>query len=226
MANKSEDKITLEKADGVKNYFIGKWKNKVGTDDCILCATIPFTRNLIEYTKGKNDPDYLNLTSLLHWKNDTDGITVGNYFEIYNRLFGTSYDISNPQQMKCLLFEKADEICSQPTHNGLNLEDKVLMSIAIRMKAEIFLTNELRKLKNDASYWYEGKKQFGNLVSEYDRFAPSAGVMRILEKISITVSSNIHLNSFMYEPILDLTIEHLINLYTEVNGLNMVPVES
>ena len=42
-----------------------------------------------------------------------------------------------------------------------------------------------------------------------------------LEKISITVSSNIHLNSFMYEPILDLTIEHLISLYTEVNDFNI-----
>lgn len=227
MANKSDDKITLEKADGVKNYFIGKWKNKVETDDCILCATIPFTRNLIEYTKGENDPAYLNLTSLLHWKSDTDGITVGNYFDIYNRLFGTNYAINNPQRMKSLLFEKANGICSQPTHNGLNLEDKVLMSIAIRMKAEIFLTNELRILKNDASYWCEGKNQFGNLVSEYAKLASSEAVMRILEKISITVSSNIHLNSFMYEPILDLTIEHLINLYNEVNGLiNTVPAEA
>ena len=41
-----------------------------------------------------------------------------------------------------------------------------------------------------------------------------------LEKISITVSSNIHLNSFMYEPILDLTIEHLVNLYNEVCSLH------
>lgn len=226
MANKSEDIITLEKADGVKNYFIGKWKNNVESDSCILCATIPFTRNLIEYTKGENDPDYLKLTSLLHWKSETDGITVGDYFNIYNRLFGTSYDISNSQQMKCLLFEKANAICAQPTHNGLNLEDKVLMSIAIRMKAEIFLTKELRTLKNDASYWCESKNQFGNLVSEYAKFAPPAPVMRTLEKISITVSSNIHLNSFMYEPILDLTIEHLINLYNEVNGLNTVPVEA
>lgn len=226
MANKSVDSITLEKADGVKNYFIGKWKNKVETDDCILCATIPFTRNLIEYTKGESDSDYLSLTSLLHWKSDTDRITVGNYFEIYNRLFGTNYDTSNPQQMKDLLFEKANEICFRTTHNGLNLEDKVLMSIAIRMKAEIFLTNELRTLKNDANYWCEAMSQFGKLVAEYADLAALAPVMRTLEKISITVSSNIHLNSFMYEPILDLTIEHLINLYNEVNGLNTLPAEA
>lgn len=37
-----------------------------------------------------------------------------------------------------------------------------------------------------------------------------------------TVSSNIRLNSFMYEPILDLTIEHLISLYSEILELESV----
>lgn len=50
--------------------------------------------------------------------------------------------------------------------------------------------------------------------------------MRRAEKISITVSSNIHLNSFMYEPILDLTIDHLINLYNEVVTLNTVSTDA
>jgi hypothetical protein len=43
---------------------------------------------------------------------------------------------------------------------------------------------------------------------------PATRALRTLEKVSVTVSSNIHLNSFMYEPILDLTVEHLIDLYT------------
>lgn len=220
MANRNYDSISLVKAEGINNYFINIWKNKVADDDCILCATIPFTRNLIEYTKGESDSDYLKLTSLLHWKSDTDQITVGNYLDIYNRLFDTTYNCSNTQPVKKLLFTKANEICTRATHDGLNLEDKVLMSMAIRMQAEIFLTNELRKLKSDASYWCRSKNQFGNLVKEYESSAPSAPAMRILEKVSITVSSNIHLNSFMYEPIIDLTIEHLINLYNEVFGLN------
>ena len=55
MANRSNTGLTLEKAEGIKNYFIGKWKNNVNTNDHILCATIPFTRNLLEYTRGEND---------------------------------------------------------------------------------------------------------------------------------------------------------------------------
>lgn len=219
MANRDGGAISLEKAEGIKNYFIGKWKNKVASNDCILCATIPFTRNLIEYTKGETDSDYLKLTSLLHWKDDTDGITVGNYLDIYNRLFGSSYKTDDNRPVKTLLFERSNNICTRSQHDGLNLEDKVLLSMAIRLQAEVFLTNELRRLKGVENFWCESKNQFGSLVKEYTYLAPSAPALRTLEKISITVSSNIHLNSFMYEPILDLTIDHLINLYTDVLGL-------
>lgn len=219
MSNRSNSSITLVKAEGIKNYFINIWKAKVATNMHILCATIPFTRNLLEYTRGENHPDYLRLTSLLHWKSDTDQITVGNYLEIYNQLFDEHYDISNAQSVKDLLFIKANEICTCDTNDGLNLEDKVLLSIAIRMQAEIFIINELRKLKGEATYWCESKNQFGFLVNEYSSLAPSAPEMRTLEKVSVTVSSNIHLNAFMYEPILDLTIDHLISLYREVCGL-------
>ncbi|TCV82720.1 AAA family ATPase [Sulfurirhabdus autotrophica] len=220
MANRNSSSITLTKAEGVKNYFIGIWKKKVTTNDRILCATIPFARNLVEYTREETDPDYLKLTSLLHWKDDTDKITVGNYLDIYNRLFGTRYDATNTQPVKDLLFTKAQEICASTTHDGLNLEDKVLLSIAIRMQSEIFITNELRKLKGDANYWCQSESQFGNLIKEFSTLDPSSPALRSLEKVSITVSSNIHLNSFMYEPILDLTIDHLINLYNEVCDLN------
>lgn len=221
MANRDNASITLTQAEGINNYFIKVWKNNVTANDRIMCATIPFTRNLLEYIKGEGDADYLTLTSMLHWKNTTDQITVGNYFDIYNRLFGSTYDINSTQSLKSLLFAEAIDICQSAVHNGLNLEDKILLSIAIRMQAEIFLTNELRTLKSDANYWCTSNSQFGKLMKEYIQLAPQSASIRILEKVSITVSSNIHLNSFMFEPILDLTIEHLISLYDEVRALNI-----
>lgn len=220
MTSKNATSISLVKAEGVNNYFIGKWKNQVHSCNCILCATIPFTRNLIEYTKGETDPDYIKLTSLLHWKEDTGSITVGDYVKIYNGLFGTNHPANNATPLKDLLFQKANEICSLDTQDGLNLENKVVLCIAIRIKSEIYLINELRRLKNDQDYWCSSNNQFGKLMKEFSSLAPTLPSIRILEKVSITVSSNIHLNSFMYEPILDLSIEHLIKLHNEVAGLN------
>lgn len=167
----------------------------------------------------------MKLTSLLHWKENTAQITIGEYYEIYNRLFGTSYPTNNINSFTELLFNKADEIKNRARHDGLNLEDKVLLSIAIRMKSEIFLIEEMRKIKADETYWSQSINQFGALIKSYTDELPDSNAIRILEKVSITVSSNIHLNSFMYEPILDLTIEHLITLYSEVCGLeSAVPV--
>nr|WP_306288036.1 hypothetical protein [Pseudoalteromonas sp. WY3] len=229
MASRTADSIKLSKAEGIKNYFIGKWKEHISSSDFILCATVPFTRNLLEYIKGENDPDYLKLTSLLHWKEDTAQITIGKYYEIYNRLFGTTYGTTNTNSFQELLFTKADEIKSRDNHDGLNLEDKVLLSIAIRMRSEIFLIEEMRKIKEDDTYWCQSNNQFGALIKSYVKELPNSYAIKTLEKVSITVSSNIHLNSFMYEPILDLTIEHLITLYSEILELEsavLVPQET
>jgi hypothetical protein len=225
MANRTENGIELSQAEGIKNYFIGKWKNNITKSKFILCATVPFTRNLIEYIKGEDDPDYLKLTSLLHWKENTAQITIGEYYDIYNRLFGTDYLTNDKNNFIELLFNKADEIKNRARHDGLNLEDKVLLSIAIRMKSEIFLIEEMRKIKADDTYWCQSMNQFGYLIKLYTDELPNSPAIGILEKVSITVSSNIHLNSFMYEPILDLTIEHLIYLYSEILELeSAVPV--
>lgn len=218
MANRQATDVSLSKADGIKNYFIGILKEKVHTNPRVMCATIPFTRNLVEYTKGEGDADYLMLTCLLHWKEDTGNITVADYFDVYNRLFGTNH-IGDKKPIKDLLHEQAHAISNETNHAGLNLEDKVLLSIATRMRSEEFLIQKIRELKNDQNYWCNSKNQFGILTKIYTELEPGSPALRTLEKVSITVSSNIHLNSFMYEPILDLTIDHLIRLYKEVDGL-------
>lgn len=219
MASRSGNAITLSKAEGIKNYFVNIWKQQIECNEFVLCASVPFTRNIVEYTKGEGDADYLKLTSLLHWKSDTSSITVGDYLNIYNGVFGTQHPETNAKPLIDLLFEKADEISISTEHDGLNLEDKVLLSIAIRLKSEIFITNELRIIKGDDNYWCRSLSQFGALIKQYATEQPEGNAIRSLEKVSITVSSNIHLNSFMYEPILDLTIEHLIALYVEIKDL-------
>ncbi len=219
MTRKDENGVYLDLADGVRNYFIYKIKDKVAVNDSILLTSIPFTRNIIEYTSGENDNDYLLLTSLVHWKNDTDQITVGKYLNVYNKIFSKQEDESDPRLLKDILSSKAKEISQQIDHKALNLEDKIVLSMAIRMQAEIYLLNQLRKYKDDNNYWCQDKNQFGNLIKEYTSFSPNSRELTVLEKVSITVSSNIHLNSFMYEPILDLDIRHLIDLYNQVASL-------
>jgi len=44
--------------------------------------------------------------------------------------------------------------------------------------------------------------------------------INVLQRVVLMTPENIHLNSFMYEPILDMSDEHLRKLYGEVNALS------
>jgi hypothetical protein len=46
-----------------------------------------------------------------------------------------------------------------------------------------------------------------------------AGI-KVLERVALMTPENIHLNSFMYEPILDMSDEHLRRLYQDVVALH------
>lgn len=75
--DKGTSGLTLSKASGIQNVFVRDWKKAFFDDPMKRIASVPFMRNLIEYTKGEADPDYLSLTSLLHWKKDTASLTEG-----------------------------------------------------------------------------------------------------------------------------------------------------
>lgn len=52
-----------------------------------------------------------------------------------------------------------------------------------------------------------------------EEFSGEEGSIKILEQVNLMTPENIHLNSFMYEPILDMSDFHLKELYSNVNGL-------
>lgn len=215
----SDNSIRLQRFDGIENIFIKMWKPKVAKSNSIMLASIPFTRNLIEYTVGKECEDYKKLTSLLHWKEDTSVITVGDYFGIYNRLFNTTHSEAGAGKVYDLFLSEATLVCAQGEHDETKLENKVLISISTRIQAEKWMTEVIRLLKKDPSYWCKSNSQFGALLGEYKQLDSNAAKIEMLEGVGITVSSNIHLNSFMYEPILDLSIDHLCGLYRTVSDL-------
>lgn len=221
MANRTNEAIKLTQAGAINNVFVNAWKDKAYECSVILCATIPFTRNIIEYTKGDKEPSYLALTSLLHWKEDTEQITVDGYWAIYTAVFGSAKTISNGSKtVIALIFEQADAVSNNTEQPGLDLEQKLLLSMAIRLKAEKYMTNTLKTHYANLCYWSAAtSNQFGKLLAEFKEQLPSSEAVSILEQVSITVSSNIHLNSFMYEPILDLTKDHLVQLYQGIKNL-------
>ena len=213
MVEKTKDEVKLVNAEYLKPFEY--WKKHLD-DDKKLIASIPFARNIIEYTKGEGDPDYAKLTSVLHLKTGTDLITKKDIEKIYKNTFLnlSTLNLINPDtKILDLIFSLAD-ICLGDAE-GINLENKILLAVAIRLKAEKFMFEKITD-KNEASanqtrvFFDRFKDEF--MVTDPDK-------VKVLDQVNLMTPENIHFNSFMYEPILDMSDEHLKNLYSEVKKL-------
>ena len=78
-----------------------------------------------------------------------------------------------------------------------------------------------RLLDMNPEYSCNENNQFREILAEIECCKLPPNDMRTLNRISITVSSNLHINSFMYEPIIDLRIETLKDLYSKVKQLKV-----
>jgi hypothetical protein len=216
MAFKTANGLTLEKAAGIKNVFVNDWKPNFHADPKKKIASIPFIRNIIEYTKGEKDPDFVKLTSLLHWKSDSAAITVGDLDTVYNSVFGgsgASADAGTP--VMDLITHEAGE-CLKASE-GVNFENKIVLSIAIRIVAEQFMIKKI----NDANFvgGIDSNQTFKLFARFKKQFSGDTATLEVIQRVILMTPESIHLNSFMYEPILDMSDEHLKRLYQAVSTL-------
>lgn len=219
MATRSEAEIELSQALGIKNIFVKDWKLHFFTDGKKRIASIPFMRNLIEYTDGVTDPDYLKLTSLLHWQPKSAAVTQQELDAIYARLFGKNGGSFPDADAAVIDFiQKEAEACLS-ADAGVNFEHKIVLSIATRLRAEQFMSNKV----SDASLTEPGENQTQRLLKGFRaEHKGETAAIRTLRSVVLMTPENIHLNAFMYEPILDMSDEHLRKLYQDVRALNGV----
>lgn len=182
-------------------------------------SLIPFVRNLIEYTKGEDDNNYKTLTNCLHITNDTNTLQVICISNIINSVLNLNIQPDNSQNLiKNMIYNEAQNILNDSDLNPIYIENKIVLSVSIRLKAEEFMINKLtnknilNEIKNNQTR--ELFKAVENNISHEEKI--------ILQKVLMMTSENIHINSFMYEPILDTSIEHLKALYKEINNFTII----
>lgn len=218
-------KINFEKGQYTRNLF-GYYKDEIakGNKDNIVVASIPFVRNLIEYTEGDSNPEYLKLTSLLHYKPDTTTIELGEIEKIYNQYWCKSSNVNFAKNRETdhiydIIIKEADAIV--PVEK-LEIESKLILSMAIRLKSDEYMIQKISsKVTNGTAIIndiYQKRNQSAWLYKEYKKNI-NDNAMEILEQVAMLTPENIHLNSFMFEPILDMSLLHLYDLYQEVKNL-------
>lgn len=213
MASKTAAGLVLEQAAGIQNVFVKDWKPNFAAEPKKKIACIPFMRNLIEYTKDAADPDFVKLTSLLHWKADSDQITISDLDVIFNRLFGQNVASAEGAKTVIALIEDEASGCLKAAE-GINFENKIVLAMSIRLTAERFM---VKRINDPAFVAGIDSNQTPKLLKKFrELFSTELKTLRILQRVALMTPENIHLNSFMYEPILDMSDGHLRKLYGEV----------
>jgi len=194
------------------------WKSQLENNRKFVIACIPFARNLAEYCGLENE--YKKLTSLLHIKPESAQINLNDLQTIYRKVF-TDKATMNLLEPHDLVLESISEVSNQLVDEAeeiSDLEDKIVLSIAIRLEAEKFMIQKI----NDYEYVQsiesnQTNELFKRFVNDFGNESES---LAILDQVNLMTPENIHLNSFMYEPILDLSANHLYKLYSAVKILN------
>lgn len=217
MALKNDNEITLiGTGHNYQSEPFSYWKKKLNTP-LMLLASIPFIRNLIEFKEGNSCNDFILLTSLLHIKNDTNTITIAQLKTVYDNVIISKglEAYTQTDTIKTIFDNEVNKLVSNTIAQGINLEEKIVLSIAIRMKAEEYMfskvTDKTPFRKNQTGNLFERfKNEFNGVLDEE---------INKLDEVNLITPENIHINSFMFEPIIDLSIDHLVKLYNDLGNL-------
>ena len=218
MAIKDDNEITLiGTGHNYQSEPFNHWKKKLD-NPLMFLASIPFVRNLIEFKDDDSSSDFMLLTSLLHIKSDTYTITVAQLKTIYEKVIKSDglEKYNQTDTIKSILDSEVYKIITNPIERGINLEEKIVLSVAIRIKAEEYMFSKVSDKKPFT------KRQTGQL---FERFKNEfTGILDkeicILDVVNLITPENIHINSFMFEPIIDLSIDHLVRLYNDLENLS------
>lgn len=209
-------KITLSEGRYRKDVF-SNFKQNISNQK-IFISIIPFLRNLIEYTEDNTSTSYGLLTSCLHLKADTSTIKCSDILNLIHRNFSSTNNQNirfGAKTIKDLIYETADSIEQENPINEILLENKITLSIGIRLKAEEYM---LSKIPNSGTLVITSN-QTSELLKHFKLANNDKPTIIVLERVNLMTPENIHVNAFMYEPLIDISILHLVDLYKKVKQL-------
>lgn len=187
-------------------------------DPKVFISLIAFVRNIIEYSDSAKTEDCKTLTKCLHHSEDAQNIKVRDVKNIFRnkitKFKDAKFDFTDDINIQDFIFSVTDSIIDEDSINEILLENKIILAIACRLKMEKYLADKLPGFKLDV---YNQTRELSN---EYkSKFSESENLI-LIDKVNLMTPENIHLNAFMYEPLIDMSVFHLIDLYNEIKKLN------
>ena len=206
----------LYSQDILKNKFLKKLDCRRNFIGCI-----PFVRNIAEYTGGDGEGTlYKQLTLCLHLKPETPGIKMSEIKTMFDGVVIAAHDKTidfGEENYLNALFDEAEAILTDA--NEIDIVNKLVLSMAIRMRAEQYMGNVLTAEQvNEIKPNRNRTAELLNILRKYHAVDKENEIL-LMNKVLMLTSENIHFNNFMFEPLVDISILHLKQLYKEVKTL-------
>ena len=214
--------LSLFNAQDILNPLKDFVDNMHETKKFISC--IPFARTILGHTSGTSDEDYATLSSILHYRAGTDKVKAKSVLKILDGVFPKQAGCRRPlefgagRNMTDLVRDEAKSASkiARADPDKLILSDKLVLAVYIRVAAERFILQALGEQISDNDHTTTYR-----LVERYKETGRTdIRILDVLDRVVLIAPEVIHINSFMYEPILDMSSDSLVRLYNDVRTLD------
>jgi len=192
-------------------------------------SLVTFGRAIIELTdiNHETNADYLLYTLVMHYRpNKGYRILCSTIFHhLEHQIPGLDPKLRNDPSFKKSFYTSVNDECnriaSDPTIGPL-FEDKLVLALGLRILCENYMYHQLLK-KKQINGSQLSKLEFGALFDLFQKnFATKAGKnATLINDIHMCVMfcpPDIHLNAFMFEPIVDYDIRKMRDLFSRLKG--------
>lgn len=204
------DKLSAYSKNGIVSIEKNKKLNKeienifnVSKDEELILS-IPYLREV----KTMLGEETKILDSCLHYKKDTKNITVSDLKKEYSKPIAVTSD--DTKKYYDLLFDLADKI---NIDNHYDIEAKTILSIACRLLLESKIIGDKFELIKDIKANQLAKLKDDN----YDSLTNKT--IKLIDRVQISTPEFIHGNAFMYEPLIDIDGNYLLETYKNIKEL-------
>ena len=166
---------------------------------------------------------YIKLTSCLHVKTETESLTVSDIVRIVKNIIDAQSlpTVNTDCNIKNYIYNTAESLCRQPVLDEIHIENKIVFAAAIRLKAEDYMISKLKQamLIEDFIIFYNHitSNQTSVLTKKFEELcSPNYNIQLLIKEVNLITPENIHLNSFMFEPLIDMSVWRLKKLYQDV----------
>jgi hypothetical protein len=189
---------------------------KIKNDEVSLITILPFLRNIIEMQEGINHSDYAKISDFLHFNLNTASISLTDLSQIFinNNIDFSSLTTNNYWE---LIISEVKKIV-RPVQES-DIQKKILLGIFIRLSSDYLLLTKYRA-NNSGSDPIITSRNWTRALHNQSLEYLSTDEKKLYDR-AITVSpSFIHVNSFMYEPLIDIGTDRLLEVAQELIAVN------